>query len=50
MIYNLYEEKFPDLEKFEQKSKFYKFLEPLSKNDIKKRLRVKVDKNILNKK
>ena len=49
MIYNLYEEKYPDLEKFEQKSKFYRFLEPLSKNDIKKRLKVKIDKKILTK-
>jgi hypothetical protein len=40
-LHNIYKEKTQDLEKFEAVSKFYKFLQPLSKRELQKRYKVK---------
>jgi len=46
----IYREKTLDLDKFEAVSKFYKFLQPLSKTELQKRYKVKAKelKNICN--
>ena len=40
-IHNIYREKNMDLDKFEAVSKFYRFLQPLSKRELQKRYKVK---------
>lgn len=45
-VHQLYSEKPIDFEKFEAVSKFYKFLQPLSKRELQKKYKIKDLKNI----